>query len=294
MGMTGQRLTIIGERINPGFKSTKELFEKDDLGGIQELARRQAAAGADYLNVNIGSRALYDKAFMKEVIQAIQDVVDLPLSFDFPNVDVQAVCLETYDIEKACGRKPIVNSISETRWEMLELLSIRPFKVILMASERLEGGVGRANKFSAEVAMVAKRMTEKLISRHGLLADDIFVDVSISALSSDTEGLLQMAIDGIKSIGDDPSMRGVHLSGGLSNIVQQLPAKAADGSDLKSQIERAFITLAMPYGFDTVLGTPWKQYEPLAPDSPVLAQFQQIISARGVDAMRLVRKLYRG
>ncbi len=292
--MTGQRLTIIGERINPGFKSTKELFEKDDLSGIQELARRQAAAGADYLNVNIGSRALYDKAFMKEVIQAIQDVVNLPLSFDFPNVDVQAVCLETYDIEKASGRKPIVNSISETRWDMLELLSIRPFKVILMASERLEDGVGRANKFSAEVALVAKRMTEKLISGHGLSADDIFVDVSISALSSDTEGLLHMAIEGIKAISNDPSMRGVHLSGGLSNIVQQLPAKAADGSDLKSQIERAFITLAMPYGFDTVLGTPWKQYEPLAPDSPVLAQFQQIISARGVDAMRLVRKLYRG
>ncbi len=292
--MTESRLTIIGERINPGFKSTKDLFEKEDLCGIQELARRQALAGADYLNVNIGSRALYDKAFMKTVIQAIQEVVDLPLCFDFPNLDVQATCLEAYDIERALGRKPIVNSISETRWEMLELLSIRPFKVILMASERLEDGVGHANKFSTEVAHVAKRMTEKLISHHGLSAGDIFVDVSISALSSDTEGLLQMAIDGIKAISDDPAMAGVHLSGGLSNIVQQLPSKAADGSDLKSQIERAFLTLTVPYGFDTVLGTPWKKYEPLPPDSPVLAQFQQIISARGVDAMRLVRRLYRG
>ena len=292
--MTVQGLTIIGERINPGFKSTKELFENDDLSGIQELARRQAVAGADYLNVNIGSRALRDPAFMKEVIQAIQDVVDLPLSFDFPNIEVQAICLETYDIEKAAGRKPIVNSISETRWEMLELLSIRPFKVILMASERVEDGVGRANKFSTEVALVAKRMTEKLMSGHGLLADDIFVDVSISALASDTEGLLQMAIEGIKAISEDPSMRGVHLSGGLSNIGQQLPAKAADGSELKSRIERAFLTLARPYGFDTVLGTPWKRYEPLSPGDPLLAQFERIISARGVDAMRLVRKLYRG
>ncbi|NNN19290.1 MAG: dihydropteroate synthase [Acidimicrobiaceae bacterium] len=292
--MTKSQLTIIGERINPGFKSTKELFEKEDLTGIGELAKRQASAGADYLNVNIGSRALTDKSFMKAVIEAIQEAVDLPLCFDFPNADVQAVCLETYDIQKALGRIPIVNSISETRWDMLELLAIRPFKVILMASERLENGVGRPNKFSTEVAQVAKRMTEKLISRHGLSADDIFVDVSISALSSDTEGLLQMAIEGIKAISGDPMMSGVHLSGGLSNIVQQLPPKAADGSDLKSQIERAFLTLAMPYGFDTVLGTPWKEYEPLPPDSLILSQFEEIISARGVDAMRLVRKLYRG
>ncbi len=292
--MTMSKLTIIGERINPGFKSTKELFEKEDFAGIQELAKRQASAGAGYLNVNVGSRALSDLGFMKEVIEAIQEVVDLPLSFDFPNVEVQTVCLETYDIKKSLGRKPIVNSISETRWNMLDLLSVRPFKVILMASERLEDGVGRPNKFSTEVAQVAKRMTEKLIGEYGLLPDDIFVDVSISALSSDIEGLLQMAIDGIKAIGQDQAMSGVHLSGGLSNIVQQLPAKAFDGSDLKSQIERAFLTLAVPYGFDTVLGTPWKDYAPLPPDSPVLALFQEIIAARGVDAMRLVRKLYRG
>lgn len=292
--VTTQTLTIIGERINPGFKSTKELFEKDDLPGIQKLAIRQASAGAAYLNVNIGGRAVTDRVFMKAVIEAIQEVVDLPLSFDFPNVDVQTTFLETYDIDRAGGRIPIVNSISETRWEMLDLLRIRPFKVILMASERLEDGHGRANKFSTEVAQVAKRMTERIVADHGLSTDDIFIDVAISALATDTEGLVQMAIDGIRAIGDDPEMAGVHLFAGLSNIGQQLPAKGPDGSDLKSQVERAFLTLTMPYGFDAVLGTPWKDYTPLPKGDPLLAQFEAIISARGVDAMRLVRKMYRG
>ena len=53
-------LTIIGERINPGFRSTKALFDNEDIGGIQDLAVRQAKAGASYLNVNAGDKAISD------------------------------------------------------------------------------------------------------------------------------------------------------------------------------------------------------------------------------------------
>ena len=63
----GFHITIIGERINPGFKSTKALFDNSDLPGIQALAVRQAEAGASYLNVNIGARALTDPVFLVEV-----------------------------------------------------------------------------------------------------------------------------------------------------------------------------------------------------------------------------------
>ena len=52
--------------------------------------------------------------------------------------------------------------------------------------------------------------------------------------------------------------------GGLTNIGQQLPPKAADGSDLKLSLECAFLTLAVPLGFDTILCTPWRNYHPLA------------------------------
>ena len=39
-------LTIIGERINPGFKSTKEMFDNSNIDAIQALAVKQAEAGA--------------------------------------------------------------------------------------------------------------------------------------------------------------------------------------------------------------------------------------------------------
>src|SRR5664279_5946823 len=131
-------IRIIGERINPGFKSTKALFDDEDLPGIQALAVRQAEAGAAFQNVNIGARALTDPDFMARVIHAIQEVVSTPLSFDFPSKKVQEICLASYRPERANGELPIVNSITEHRWDLMDLYGKYKFKVILMASERLE------------------------------------------------------------------------------------------------------------------------------------------------------------
>ena len=292
--MSFQNLSIIGERINPGFKSTRALFETDDIAGIQALAIRQAEAGAACLNVNCGRRSLDDPAFLTEVIQAIQRVTDLPLSFDFPNVSVQETCLAAYDADKARGRKPIVNSIAETRWEMLELARIRPFRAILMASERLQDGRGRPNKTSDEIVATARRMVGNVLdSGHGFTPDDLIIDISVSALAADTEGLTRMTIEAIRAIGQDADLNGVHMMGGLSNIGQQMPAKAADGSDLKLQLENAFLTIACPLGFDYLLGTPWKDYRALPETNPVLTTFREILDLSGMDALRAVRRLYR-
>jgi cobalamin-dependent methionine synthase I len=287
-------LSIIGERINPGFKSTRAMFESDDFAAIQALAMRQAEAGAAYLNVNCGRRALDDPKFLTEVIHAIQAVVDTPLSFDFPNVSVQEVCLKAYDIDKAKGRKPIVNSIAETRLEMLELARIRPFRVILMASERLEDGRGKPNRTTAEMVDTTRRVIGGILGdAGGFEADDLIVDVSISALAADMQGLTRMTLDAIAAIASDPDLRGVHLMGGLSNIGQQMPGRAADGTDLKLQLENAFLTLACPLGFDFILGTPWRSYQPLPPDNPVLQTFGEVVDLTGMAALRAVRRLYR-
>jgi len=99
----GFPIRIIGERINPGFKSTKALFDNQDIAGIQALAVKQAEAGASWLNVNIGAQALTDPGWMATVIRAIQQVTTVPISFDFPSKRVQEVCLESYDATKAGG-----------------------------------------------------------------------------------------------------------------------------------------------------------------------------------------------
>ncbi len=286
-------ITIIGERINPGFKSTKALFDNSDLPGVQALAVRQAQAGASYLNVNIGARALTDPVFLTEAIHAIQSVVTLPLSFDVPSVQAHEVCLQAYDQERAGGALPIVNSITEHRWSAMSLYRQRPFKVIVMASERVEDGVARNNKSAADIAGTAKRAALRLRQEYGMPPDDIIIDLSVSAIVADTEGLNRGTLEAVKLIGSDPDLKGLHMMGGLSNIGQQLPPKAADGSDLKHQLENAFLTLAVPYGFDTVLGTPWRGYAPLADDNYVLAAYRNFLEQTGTNALRAVRKLYK-
>ena len=287
-------IRIIGERINPGFKSTRALFDNEDIAGIQALAVKQADAGASYLNVNVGARAHTDPAFMAEVIRAIQAVVSVPLSFDFPSAAVQEICLKTYDRTRSGGALPVVNSITEGRWELMDLFPrLGPFKVIVMASERVEDGVAKGNKTGDEMASTARRAALRLHREHGLAMDDIFIDLSVSAIVADTAGLNRATLEAIRTIGADPDLKGIHMMGGLSNIGQQLPAKAADGSDLKFALECAFLTLAVPMAFDTVLGTPWRGYRPLPDEHHVMANYRHFLEQSGSNALRAVRKFYR-
>jgi 5-methyltetrahydrofolate--homocysteine methyltransferase len=286
-------IKIIGDRINPGFRSTKALLDADDMPGMQALAARQVEAGAFALDFTIGARAKDDPQFLVKVIRAVQDAVAVPLCFDYPEPAVQRVCLEAYDPARANGAKPIINSIAETRWDMVELLKIRPCKVMLMASERVEDGSARPNKTAAEIAGTARRAALRLVREHGLALDDIIVDVSIGAVIADTTGMNREALGAIAMLGADPELEGLHISGGLSNIAQQLPPKAADGSDLKQQLECAFLTLAHPLGMDTVLATPWRSFQMLPEDNYVLAVFRNFLGQTGSNALRAVRKFYK-
>ncbi len=49
----------------------------------------------------------------------------------------------------------------------------------------------------------------------------------------------------------------------------------------------------MPNGFDTVLGTPWRSYAPLAQDHYVMNAYLNFLEQSGTNALRAVRKFYR-
>jgi 5-methyltetrahydrofolate--homocysteine methyltransferase len=288
------KIKIIAERINPGFKSVKIFFDNEDIADLQELAVKQAQAGAWYQDVNIGPRALNDSAFMAEVIRAIQSVVTTPLAFDFPSAQVQEVCLKSYDRARAGGQMPMINSITEHRWDLMDLHKhFGPFKVITMTSERVEDGVAQGNKTADEIYRTAKRCALRLRNEYGMAMDDILIDVSVSAVIADTTGLNRATLDAIKLIGNDPDLSGTHMTGGLTNIAQQMPKKSADGSDLKYSLESAFLTLAVPNGLDTILTTPWKHHRPLPEDNYVLKTYKNFLEQTGSNALRAVRKFYK-
>ena len=103
--MAIKNLTLIGERINPGFKTSKLLLDSKDLKGIRELAISQTRKGAHYLTINVGTAATDDPDFLVNVIRRVQEAVDVPLAFDYPNREVQEICLRTYDPARANGRR---------------------------------------------------------------------------------------------------------------------------------------------------------------------------------------------
>ncbi len=290
----GFNLIVIGDRINPGFKTVKVLVDNNDLAGIQALALKQVEAGASYLDVTIGPRAVNDSAFLEETIRAIQAVTTVPLCLDSPSIAIQSVGLKTYDRARASGALPLLNSITEHRWEIMDLYKpLGPFKVIVMASERVEDGVPKANKTAGEIVSTAIRAALRLQADYGIPMDDIFIDISISAVVADTTGLHRATLEAVRTIRVDPAVRGIHIMGGLTNIGQQLPAKAADGSDLKLSLECAFLTLAVPLGFDAVLATPWRLLRPLPDENYVLAAYKNFLEQSGSNALRAVRKFYR-
>jgi cobalamin-dependent methionine synthase I len=292
--MSIDNLTIIGERINPGFRRSKELLDNKDLDGIRDMAVMQAEKGADYLTINVGDASTDDPDFLVDLIHTVQDAVSIPLSFDYPGKDVQTLCLSTYDDAKADGKKPIVNSISELRLDMLELIGERPFRMILMVSERSDGDDRLPNRTAEDVHQTARRLTELVLAQDGgMTADDILVDVSIGPMASDSEGVIKQAIESIRLIGSDPDLKGVHPVVGLSNLSIMLPGRAIDGSLLKVQLESAFLTMAMPLGLDTILGTAGRDYQILPEDNFIYQGFKDTLECTGFDALTELMKLYR-
>jgi cobalamin-dependent methionine synthase I len=294
MNSNGFGITMIGDRINPGFKSTKALLDAEDFAGIKALAVRQVQAGASYLDVNAGPRSATDAAFLAEVTCAIQAAVTIPLCFDFPSAAVQEVYLKTYDRARAGGALPMVNSITEHRFDVMDLYKpLGPFKVIVMASERVENGAAKGNKTTEDIYSTARRVALRLHKDYGVPMGHIFIDISVSAVVADTTGLHRATLDAIRAIRNDRDLSGIRIMGGLTNIGQQLPAKAADGSDLKLSLECAFLTLAVPLGFDAVMATPWRGYNPLPSENYVLNAYKNFLEQTGSNALRAVRKFYR-
>lgn len=287
------QLIVIGERISPGYKSAKALIDAGDIAGLSELALKQAQAGAAYIDVHLGMRGANDPAFVTEVIRGLQAAVSTPLSFDFAELKAQEACLRAYDRERAHGELPLVNSVTEPHWDLMQLRALAPFKVIIMASERMQDGVAKSNKTGAEIAGTARRTALRLATEYGMAMGDIFIDVSVRAIIADTTGMNRSVLDAVRLIRADPDLKGIHIMGALTNIGQQMPPRAVDGSDLKQTLENAFLTIAVPYGLDAVMGTPWRDYRPLPEDSHVLKVYREFLEQSGTNALRVVRKFYR-
>lgn len=283
-------LAIIGESINDSVPSTHKLFDAGDIGGILNLARLQDEKGAAYIDVNVGPRSA---EFMAEMVKKVQGVTAKPLSVDTPDVEIAKAGLEAYNLDRAGGTKPILNSISPLRPEMFDLLSVCPFKPLLLVSEQVVDGQAGSCHTAEETYQAAKFLvTEARKTGRELANDDIVIDPGIAPLGTDSEGNLARLIGGLELIHNGADFAGVHVSVGLSNFSVMLPPKRADGSPVKGPLESAFITRAMPLGLDMVIGSVKRKYKLLEPDHPAMQCLEDCIKTGGFESIMRVRDFY--
>lgn len=285
--MPQANINIIGESINDSVPSTHTLYENGDVAGIRELARFQDEKGAAYIDVNVGGRSA---DFLADMVKEVQTVTRKPLSIDTPDVHLAEAALKVYD--DSVGM-PLLNSISPLRTEMFDLYKIKPFRPILLISEQLLDGKPGACHTAEETYAAAQFLTAQA-RKAGIPNSDLIFDPGIAPIGTDAEGNLIRLLNAMEKIHGDSDMTGFHASVGLSNFTVMLPPKRKDGSPVKSALESAFLTLAMPLGLDFCIGSVKRNYEILSADHPAMQCINDCLKCSGMDSVMRIRQFYKG
>ena len=277
--MSAPTLNIIGELMNNSYARARNAFLARRAADYAHLAKVQADLGVRYLTLNLDGTARIQVRmeemleFLPEVIAAIQSATNTPISFDNPSVEYHKVALRHYD--RAKSGPPILNSIAASRTrleEMVELVKHYDTNVVVMASEHFVPGGTSQCLNAADSHAAAKHFVELLITKAGRRPDQIIIDPGLAPVGADTYGLVNIGLDAMRLIRDDPDLRGVHFIVGLSNFAWGTP------KGVREQLENAYLTLGREVGLDLALANPEKNPVPLPPDDPMVAKLRAALA----------------
>jgi 5-methyltetrahydrofolate--homocysteine methyltransferase len=276
------RIRIIGELINNAYARARKAWEARDVAGYQQLAKLQADAGAELVNLNVdGTQRIAVRVeemleFLPKVIPAIQAASDVAISFDNPNIEYHKVALRAFDRSK-CRGKPLFNSLAASRQhldDMIELIRVHDMRCIVMASECFMPNGGTSQSLDPHMSYeTVKRFVELLVTKANRTTDDIIVDPGLAPVGADTYGLVNIGLDTMRLCSADPHLRGLHFSVGLSNFAWGTP-KAA-----KALLERAYLTLGARVGLDFALANVEANSTPLPAEHPLVAQLEAALES---------------
>jgi cobalamin-dependent methionine synthase I len=229
-------MIIVGELINTSRKRVEDAVKSGDADFIQELAARQAQAGAHYIDVNAGTFVEDEIKYLPWLVETVQAAVDLPLCLDSPNPKA---------LEKALAVHhgiPMINSISlesDRYHAMLPLVTAHPCKLVALCMKASAMPVSAQERIDA-----AGELIQGLV-KAGMPLDHIFIDPLVQPVSVDVHmgrAVLE-AISGIKE-----RYPGASTICGLSNISFGLPER--------KRINRCFLALAVRSGLDAAIMDP--------------------------------------
>ncbi len=229
---------MIGEKINPtGSKKLAAALQEGNLDFVRKLAERQAAWGAEVLDINVGVPGLDEVAAVKQVVEVVSRAVDLPLCIDSGSPEVLAAGLQ------AAAGKPLVNSVSgeEKRLaSVLPLVKERGAAVIGLTMD--DNGIPKTVE---ERVAVAGKILERA-ARLGIPAEDVVIDPLVLTVGSDSKAAL-VTLQSIELIHRE---FGVNINLGASNVSFGLPDRLS--------VNQTFLAMAIQAGATCSITDPVK------------------------------------
>lgn len=226
-------MILIGERINAGFKDIRLAIQNKDGAVIREWARKQADAGATYLDVNLGTASSRpgDLCWMIEEVQA---EVDLPVSIDNNKV---AMLKEAIPV---CKKPPLINSTTADEEKLNALLPLAAeYGASLIGLAMDESGSPKsADKRVEQAGNIFARVLEFDISPEQLFLDPIVMPLKF--MQEQAQEVLE-AVSQFRLFSDPPC----HIVCGLSNV--------SNSTIHKSLINRTFCAMMIARGLDAVI-----------------------------------------
>lgn len=207
------RPVIIGERINPtGKKRFKQALVDHDIDYIVDQGLQQEDAGADVLDVNVGTPEINEVELLDEVVCRLQSVLALPLQIDTSNPEAMERALRHYN------GKALINSVNGKQEVMAEVFPlVKKYGGVVVALALDEGGI-------PDNADDRIRIAEKIYAtaaEYGIRREDIVIDGLCMTISSDPRSAL-VTLETIRRIRDE--LGGSSILG-VSNISFGLPAR---------------------------------------------------------------------
>src|SRR5450759_4192866 len=205
-------MLIIGENIHIISPKVKAAIDEQDAEFFRALTQKQVAAGAHYVELNIGPSKKRGTEIMPWIVQAVQDSIDVPLSLDTTNADAIEAGL------KVCKRTPLINSTSAELARRNRLFPMAAqYKAPIIALGMTEQGIPNTADGRAELGF-------ELISaaaEYDVSPENLFLDPLVLPISADQPGV-QVTVEAIrmfKGLSDPP----VKTTVGLSNVSNGAP-----------------------------------------------------------------------
>jgi 5-methyltetrahydrofolate--homocysteine methyltransferase len=227
---------IIGERINPtGRARLTEELEVMDMTTVKADAVAQVAAGAAVLDLNAGIPGFDEAAMLSAVVQAVHEVVDVPLCIDSSTPEALEAA-----VPLARG-KVLINSVTAEDHALERLLPlVKRFGAAVIGMANDEDGIS----MDPHVRLAAARKIVEAAATLGIPREDVVIDPLTMPIGAAPDAATSM-FETIRLIREE---LGVNVSCGASNISFGMPDRRG--------IDAAFLTMAIMAGMNTAITNP--------------------------------------